>query len=306
MSADTRRILLFGAHGQVGRALRVALSGDGLIALDRSDAELGDAAAVRMRIREHRPDVVINAAAYVAVDRAELEPDLARTINAAAMRVIAEETRARNAMLVYYSTDYVYDGTKTEPYVESDATNPLSVYGRTKLAGEHAAVTCPRHLIFRTSWVVSPHGTNFVKTMLRLATEREELRVVADQRGAPTSAALVADVTARALDAMRDAPAGDPRWGVYHLAAAGETTWNELARYVMAQARERGFTLRATPQTIAAIGSAERQAAARRPANSRLDTTKLRSTFGLKLPEWQRGVDDVLVELSPRATHSRV
>lgn len=292
------RVVLFGATGQVGRELQVALARTELIALDRAAADLRDPAAVRAAVRHHRPTVVINAAAHTAVDQAESEPELAVAVNATAAEAMAIEAKSLDATLVYFSSDYVYDGTKSGPYIEGDVANPLSVYGRTKLAGERATALCPRHVIFRTSWVVSAHGTNFVKTMLRLAAERDTLRVVADQHGVPTSAALIARVTAAVLEAMRNAPADDPRWGIYHVVPAGETNWNELARYVTARAREHGFALRATPQTVTAIRTHEYPSAARRPANSRLDTTKLQSTFHIELPDWRKGVDEVLLEMA--------
>jgi dTDP-4-dehydrorhamnose reductase len=296
--AELGRILLFGANGQVGRALQAALADEELLPLDRSAADLRDPGALADLVRRHRPRVVINAAAYTAVDRAESEPDLAHAVNATAMEAIATEARAVGAMLVYYSSDYVYDGAKSTPYVETDATNPLSVYGRTKLAGERAAAACPRHIVLRTSWVVSAHGTNFLKTMLQLGAEREELRVVADQHGAPATASLLASVTATIVRAMNDTGPEDPRWSVYHVTSSGETTWNELARYVIGRAREVGLQVRATPVSVAAIATTEYPTPAMRPHNSRLDTTKLRTTFGVELPGWRQAIDDVLLELA--------
>lgn len=299
MAHDARPLLVLGANGQVGRELTSALAALGeVIALDRAAADLSNPESLREIIRRAAPRAVVNAAAYTAVDRAESESDLAHRVNAQAPGVLAEEARALGAPIVHFSTDYVYDGTKSGAYVETDATNPLSVYGASKLAGERAvAAANPRHLILRTSWVVSSFGANFIKTMLRLAEERDALRVVADQHGVPTSAALLASVTRQLLAAMQDAADSDPRWGVYHVVPAGETTWNDLARYVIGWARENGVPLRATPVSVAAISTADYPVAARRPANSRLDTTKLRRTFGVELPDWRAGVDDVLRQL---------
>ena len=299
MARDARPLLVLGANGQVGRELTSALAALGeVIALDRAAADLSNPESLREIIRRAAPRAVVNAAAYTAVDSAESESDLAHRVNAQAPGVLAEEARALGAPIVHVSTDYVYDGTKSGAYVETDATNPLSVYGASKLAGERAvAAANPRHLILRTSWVVSSFGANFIKTMLRLAEERDALRVVADQHGVPTSAALLASVTRQLLAAMQDAADSDPRWGVYHVVPAGETTWNDLARYVIGWARENGVPLRATPVSVAAISTADYPVAARRPANSRLDTTKLRRTFGVELPDWRAGVDDVLRQL---------
>ncbi len=294
-----RRILVLGAHGQLGHELPLALSDLGhVIALDRSGADLAAPESLRGVVRQRRPDVIVNAAAYTAVDRAESEPDLAYTVNAVSPGVLAQEAVAVGACLVTYSTDYVFDGRKETAYEESDAPNPLSAYGRTKLAGERAvAEACPRHLILRTSWVVGVHGANFLKTILRLAAERDSLRVVADQHGAPTAAALIADVTVRALQTLLQASERDARWGLYHLAAAGETTWHGYARHVISRARELGMALKAAPDTVAAIPTAEYPTPAKRPANSRLCTARLRAAFSVELPDWTQGVDHVLEQL---------
>jgi len=259
---------------------------------------LGEPEVLRSIVRRYRPNVVINAAAHTAVDRAETEPDIAHTINAVAPGVLAQEARSIGACFVHYSTDYVFDGRQSAPYRETDLTNPLSVYGRSKLAGEVAVSRAGgRHLLFRTSWVVSSHGRNFVKTILGLATTRRDLRVVADQHGAPTTARLVAQVTAHALRSMMDATEIDDRWGVYHLTAAGETTWYELARHVIRRARELGVPLKASPDSVTPVTSAEYPTPAKRPANSRLDTAKLRRVFAVPLPDWKLGVDEVLEQL---------
>jgi dTDP-4-dehydrorhamnose reductase len=297
--ASARRILVLGAHGQVGHELPRALCGLGqVIALDRSGADLAVSESLRAVVRQRRPDVIVNAAAYTAVDRAESEWDLAHTVNAVAPGVLAQEAQAVGACLVHYSTDYVFDGRKETPYEESDLPNPLSAYGRSKLAGERAvAEACARHLILRTSWVVGSHGSNFLKTILRLAMEGDSLRVVADQRGAPTAATLIADVTARTLQALLGTPESDLRWGLYHVAAAGETSWHGYARYVIGRARELGMPLRASPDSVAAIMTADYPTPAKRPANSRLCTARLGRAFALQLPDWRHGVDHVLEQL---------
>lgn len=295
-----QRILVLGVTGQVGHELLRALAGSGCVTgLDRAGADLSVPDSLRAAVRRHRPDVIVNAAAYTAVDRAEREADVAYAINGVAPGILAEEARALGACFVHYSTDYVFDGRKEAPYEEQDTPGPLSTYGRSKLAGERAVVRAGgRYLVLRASWVVGAHGTNFLKTMLRLAADRDSLRVVADQHGAPTSAALIADVTARALQSMANATEGDARWGLYHLAAAGETTWHAYARHVISRARDLGMALRATPDAVAPITTAEYPSPAARPANSRLNTTKLRTTFAVELADWKRGVDRVLEELT--------
>lgn len=296
------RVLVLGAGGQVGREVARALAPLGRVAaLGRGDVDLTDADRLRSAVVGHRPAAVVIAAAYTAVDRAEQEPALAHAVNAVAPGVLAAAATEVGACVVYYSTDYVFDGAGTRPWHEMDPTGPLSVYGRTKRDGERAVAACPRHLTFRTSWVISAQGTNFVRTILRLAAERQTLRVVSDQIGAPTSAAVIAGVTAVVLAAMIDAPASDPRWGTYHLQAAGETSWHELARHVIARASANGAALVCAPDDVLAIGSAEYPAAAVRPLNSRLDTTRLRATFGLSLPAWRDDVNAVVDQLCPRS-----
>ena len=299
----TRKILLFGANGQVGHALAPLLAGLGeVVACTRADVDLSDraalAGAIGALVDRERPAIVVNAAAYTAVDRAESEPDLAETVNAIAPGAMAQAARDAGACLVHFSTDYVFDGEKAGPYVESDPTNPLSVYGATKLRGEQAiAHACARHLILRTSWVFGAHGGNFLKTMLKLAQERDSLRVVADQIGAPTGAALLARSTLTMLGAVVGCLATDPRWGVYHLVAGGETSWHGYARYVIAKARDMGWPIRVADDAIAPISTADYPVAARRPANSRLDTARIRAAFGLEIPDWKAGVDEVLSAL---------
>jgi dTDP-4-dehydrorhamnose reductase len=290
----TTRILLLGSEGNVGWELQRALAPLGeLIACSRTQCDLLDAEALHKTIESARPDVIVNAAAYTAVDKAEQDSTTAEAINASAVRLIAIAARARNALFVHFSTDYVFDGCKTGWYVETDATNPRSEYGRGKRGGEQAiADSGCRHLIFRTSWVFATRGANFAKTMLRLAQERDTLRVIADQWGAPTGAELIADVTAHAI---REVLAGRAAGGLYHLAAAGETNWHGYARFVVEQARLLGATLQVG--TIEAITSDQYPLPAPRPANSRLSTEKLRTAFGVHLPEWQYHVRRMLIEL---------
>jgi len=294
------RILLFGRNGQVGWELQRALAPLGhVIALERRGsggyvADFADPESLALAVRQWQPDAIVNAAAYTAVDRAEGEADLARAINAEAPAVLAREAAARGAWLVHYSTDYVFDGSGDQPRDESAPTGPLSVYGQTKLEGEQAVVASgARHLVFRTSWVYAARGGNFVRTMLRLAGERDRLRVVHDQVGAPTGAELIADVTAHAL---RSALATPSLSGVYHLAADGETSWHGYARHVIEWARDHGHPVRVAPDAIEPIATTEYPTPARRPLNSRLDTTRLRQAFGLTMPPWQAGVDRMLGE----------
>lgn len=294
------KILLLGKDGQVGWELQRALAPVGnVIACNRREADLDALDALRALVRDHSPDVVVNAAAYTAVDKAESEPERARRINTDAVGVLAEEVRRLKGWLVHYSTDYVFDGLKSDAYVESDATAPQSVYGLTKRDGEEAirATGC-RHLIFRTSWVFAARGGNFAKTMLRLAKERDGLKVVSDQIGAPTSAELIADVSALALYRIGfDAAFAARASGTYHLAAGGETSWHGYAQFVLSQALRHGAQLRALPERVQPIPTSAYPLPARRPANSRLDTTKLQTTFGVTLPPWQYHVQRLIAEL---------
>ena len=296
------KILLFGKFGQVGWQLQRALAplGD-VTALGRSDVDLEQPDRLRALIRSAAPDIIVNAAAYTAVDQAETEPERAMNINAGAVDLMAEEMRRADGWLVHYSTDYVFDGAGAAPYLETDAPAPHSVYGRTKLAGERAiAASGCRHLLFRTSWVYSAHGSNFAKTMLRLARERPELKVVNDQTGAPTGAELIADVTALALQRLRfDAALAARASGTYHLTASGAVTWHGYARMLVREAARGGAVLRVTPERVLPISSAQYPVPAARPANSRLDTAKLRATFGLTLPAWEAGVLRLLAQLDP-------
>lgn len=296
------KILLFGKGGQVGWELQRSLAVLGeVVALDFGSVGLcgnfADLAGLAATIRQVAPDVIVNAAAHTAVDKAESEPELARTLNALAPGVLADEAQKLGAWLVHYSTDYVFDGSGNTPWRETDATGPLSVYGQTKLEGEQAVARCTRHLIFRTSWVFAARGGNFAKTMLRLAREREQLSVIADQFGAPTGAELLADVTAHALRSVLSEPESSRLAGLYHLVAAGETSWHGFACHVLERAQARGQTLKAGPANVLAIGTADYPTPAKRPFNSRLDTTRLRTAFGLHLPDWRIGVDRMLDEI---------
>ena len=294
------KILLFGKGGQVGWELQRSLAPLGsLIALDFDSADglCGDftnRAGLAGTVRKVRPDIIVNAAAYTAVDKAESEHELAHRINASAPGVLADEARQLGAWLVHYSTDYVFDGSGTMPWQETDATGPLSVYGETKLDGEHAVARCDKHLIFRTSWVYAARGANFAKTMLRLAKERDQLKVINDQIGAPTGADLLADVTAHAIRTVLSQPR---LAGLYHLTAGGETSWHGYAQFVIEQARQAGLPILVKPEAIEAIPTSAYPTPAQRPLNSRLDTCKLQAAFGLSLPDWRLGVERMLDEV---------
>lgn len=294
------KVLLFGKGGQVGWELQRSLAPLGqLIALDfDSHHHCGDFTNLQglaNTVRNVQPDVIINAAAHTAVDKAESEPELARTINALAPGVLAEAAQRVGATFVHYSTDYVFDGSGTQAWTETDATNPLSVYGKTKLEGEQlVAANCAKHLIFRTSWVYAAKGGNFAKTMLRLAKERDALTVINDQLGAPTGAELLADVTAHAIRSLQLNP---EQAGLYHLVAGGETSWHGYAQFVIDHARQAGVELKTSQQAIAPVPSSAFVTAATRPLNSRLNTSKLQSTFNLTLPTWQQGVARMLTEI---------
>jgi dTDP-4-dehydrorhamnose reductase len=296
------RILLLGKNGQVGQALERALAplaGPGeLLALDRNKGgDLAQLDSLAATVRQLRPQVIVNAAAYTAVDKAESEPDQVRLINALAPEVLAKEAQALGAWLVHYSTDYVFDGSGTRPWLETDAPAPLNVYGQTKLKGERLIQAhCTRHLILRTSWVYAAHGSNFAKTMLKLAQERERLTVIDDQCGAPTGAELLATVTAAVLRQI-DLAGNEVLAGLYHLAASGETTWHAYATHVISQAKALRPDLPWAVQEIAPVPSSAFVTAARRPHNSRLDTRKLQAAFGINLPDWRQGVGEMLAHV---------
>lgn len=294
------KILLFGKSGQVGWELQRSLAPLGeVVAVDFDSKDLcGDftnLAGLTETIRLVKPHIIVNAAAHTAVDKAESEIDLARTINALAPEVIAKEAQKLNAWMVHYSTDYVFDGSGDKAWLETDAAAPLSVYGQTKWEGEQAvAANCAKHLIFRTSWVYAARGANFAKTMLRLAKERDSLSVIDDQIGAPTGADLLADVTALTLQRIQAQPA---LAGLYHLAASGTTSWHGYAALVIEHARAAGIDIKTPKNAINSIATSSYNTPATRPLNSRLDTSKLQNTFGLNLPPWEQGVKRMLTEI---------
>ena len=293
-------ILLFGKGGQVGWELQRSLAVLGHVtALDHDSTDhCGDFAnpeGIAATVRALKPDVIVNAAAHTAVDKAESEPELARLLNATTPGVLAREAAALGAWLVHYSTDYVFDGSGTRPWVETDTPAPLSVYGRTKLEGEQLIQQSgAKHLILRTSWVYAARGGNFAKTMLRLAQERERLTVIDDQWGAPTGAELLADVTAHAIRHLQQRPQDA---GLYHLVAGGEVTWNGYAKFVIEHANKAQSAIKIVAKEVAPVPTSAFPTPAVRPYNSRLDTSKLQATFGLTLPHWQAGVERMLTEI---------
>jgi dTDP-4-dehydrorhamnose reductase len=298
------KILLLGKNGQVGWELQRSLAPLGeVIAMDRSGGEglcgdLADLDGLVATVRKLAPDVIVNAAAYTAVDKAESEEALAALINSEAPGVLAREASALDAWLVHYSTDYVFDSSGEQRWETDAPTGPLSSYGRSKLAGEDAiCASVAKALILRTSWVYAARGHNFVKTMLRLATERDSLNVVADQFGAPTGAELIADVTALIVSQVLRTKDSADMAGTYHLAAAGETSWHGYARYVLQHAELNGVTLKVSPDHLGAIATEAYPLPARRPRNSRLELGKLEHTFQLKMPSWEQGVQRMLDEV---------
>ena len=313
-------ILLLGKNGQVGWELQRSLSTFGHVTgLDRAGGLTADGQALcgdlsnlqglTATVRHLRPDVIVNAAAHTAVDKAESEPELARTLNALAPGVLAQEAAALGAWLVHYSTDYVFNGSGTQPWSEDDVTCPLSVYGQTKLEGEQAiAASGCKHLIFRTSWVYAARGGNFAKTMLKLAKERERLTVINDQFGAPTGADLIADVTAHAIrqvvgqcamaSAEKNCSPSHSLTGTYHLVASGETTWFDYAKHVLSHDGQGSFAPHLAVKELLPVPTSAFVTAAKRPHNSRLNTDKLQTAFGLTLPCWQQGVDRMLAEMA--------
>jgi dTDP-4-dehydrorhamnose reductase len=293
------KILLIGGGGQVGFELQRALAPLGeIVAVDFPACDLSNADSVRHCVFDTAPQIIVNAAAYTAVDKAESEPDLARAVNATAPAIIGEVAQKIGARVIHYSTDYVYDGSGSAPFREDSPTNPLGIYGATKRDGDVAlAASGAAYFIFRTSWVFGAHGANFVKTILRLAAERSTINVVADQVGAPTAAALIADVTAQVIGQLPYRPSIEVPSGIYHLTAGGEASWHSFAGEIVRSALARGRELKLVPEAILPIATSGYPLPARRPANSRLDTSLLRKTFNLQLPHWLAGLEHVLSQL---------
>ncbi|MFW7343326.1 dTDP-4-dehydrorhamnose reductase [Pollutimonas sp. H1-120] len=291
------KILLTGKNGQVGTELQRSLLPFGELAcLGRQEADMQDLAGLRRTVSNHAPDIIVNAAAYTAVDQAEKDEAAAQQVNAHAVALLADYARSTRGLLVHYSSDYVFDGDKADAYIETDAANPLSAYGRSKRAGEAAILDSGCNaLILRTSWVYSAHGANFIKTIFRLAAERDTLSIVADQFGAPTSAELLADVTALAIAAKRQ---GALPSGLYHLAASGQASWHELAVHTVRLLAEKGASLRLAPEQIRPIATEEYPLPAKRPKNSRLHTGKLSAALGLQLPDWRVHLDRAIRQLT--------
>lgn len=293
------RILLLGKDGQLGRELQRSLAPHGQItAWGRAECDLAQTELLYASVMAVKPDVIVNAAAYTAVDKAESEPEVAHAINAVAPAILAQATMDMGCRLIHYSTDYVFNGSGTTPWTEDASTDPLNIYGKTKLAGEQAitASGC-NHLIFRTSWVYAKEGGNFAKTMLRLASERDALSVIDDQMGAPTDAAWLADMTAEIVLRQAQDERGN---GIFHAASTGEVSWHGYASYLIAKARDLGFPIKVSPEAIRAVSSEAFPTPAQRPHNSRLDCSKLTQTFGITPPAWQVGIDKLLHSLHPQ------
>jgi len=295
------KILLLGKNGQLGWELQRSLASLGeVVACGRDKADLANLTALRTLVHKVSPQVIVNAAAYTAVDKAESEQDQALLINSKAVKLLAKEASLLDSWFIHYSTDYVFDGSKEEAYVETDVTAPLGVYGKTKLDGEEAIRTSGcKHLIFRTSWVYAARGNNFIKTILRLAGERDEIKVVSDQLGAPTSAELLADVTACCLYRLHYDTSSSSQWGgTYHLTASGITSWHGFAQFILDEAIQHGAQLSTTSDRVLAIPTSDYPLPAKRPANSQLDTKKICTTFDLRLPSWplhaKRVVDETV------------
>ena len=297
-----QKILLTGVNGQVGHALKTQFPNHEVVALSREQLDLTKPHDIKRVVREIKPNLIINPAAYTAVDKAETEPELAFSINATAAQILAEEAARHGAGIIHFSTDYVYDGTKTGAYVENDAVNPVSVYGKSKLAGEDAirAVGLP-HLILRTSWVYGAYGKNFLKTILRLAAERDSLRIVGDQLGAPTSSACIADAVVKLVHVWQTAQ--ENQSGIIHFTNAGRTSWHgfscEIVNQYNALLAINGWpALKANVENIAAISTTDYPTPAARPANSCLNNAKLKAVFGIELPPWQQGLQQVMQSLT--------
>ena len=291
------KILLTGSNGQVGFELNKKLSALGeVIATDREELDLTNLNAIRTFIDQTRPDIIINPAAYTAVDKAESEPEIAYQINTLAPEVLADKARELDIPLVHFSTDYVFDGLKKEAYIETDKTNPQSVYGKTKNDGEEKIRKHPKHIILRTSWVFGVHGNNFLKTVLRLIQEKDSLNIVGDQWGSPASSSMLSDVTFKIVDAiLKNKNFND--YGTYHVTNDGETNWFDYASLIASEAMKLNIKVTCAPDKIHPILSSEYPTAAKRPFNSRLNTDKLKKTFMLELPHWESEVKRVLKEI---------
>ena len=300
MASAPRRILLLGANGQVGQELRRTLTTLGeVMAYSRHEADLSQPHRLAELVAALRPDVIVNAAAYTAVDKAQAEPELAHTVNCGAVKALAEAAAEHDSWLIHYSTDYVFDGSKGTPYLETDPTAPLNVYGETKRAGEEAiAASGCRHLIFRTSWVYALHGKNFLKTILGKAAQVDSLNIVSDQTGAPTGAALIAAITGLCIyRLLTDRELAGKASGLYHLTAGGVTSWYDYAGFAVAEAAKSGWALKASADRIMPVPASQYPTPATRPMYSVLDCGKLCATFGLVLPSWQAGVASVIADL---------
>ena len=291
------KILVTGKNGQVGYELQRSLAGMGeIVAVDSSQCDLRHEDALRDLVRHTQPNIIINPAAFTAVDLAESQPVEAHLINGLAPAILAQEAQRLDALLIHFSTDYVFDGQKSAPYLEDDPTAPLNVYGASKLAGEKAVRQhSDKHFILRTSWVMGFHGKNFLKTILRLASEREALDIVADQIGAPTSAADLADLVARLVAQAQASP--NAAYGTYHATARGQTNWHEIACHIITRAQAQGIRMRLCADAVRPIRSADYPTPATRPLNSRLDCRKLSDRMGLQMPEWRDGVDSILAQI---------
>lgn len=306
------RILLLGKSGQLGHALSqsqyfVDQEQDHLLALDRADCDLANPESILSAVRDEKPDIIINAAAYTAVDRAEDEPELAHAINGQAPGILAGAAKSTGAVLIHYSTDYVFDGSSPTPYQESDPVGPIGVYGASKLAGERTiADTDCRHVILRTSWVFGAHGQNFAKTMLRLAQERADLSVVGDQWGTPTSVDLLWDVTQRIISRMKVTTGAQvPIHGLYHCTAAGRTNWRDYAAYFLTCCEEAGLSLMLDPRKIAAIPTEAYPTKAKRPKNSLLSCRKLEQALTMTIPDWRLSVRNLAIDLARQVEQSK-
>ncbi len=299
------KLLLLGSNGQVGWELQRSMATLGkLKACDRNTVDFIDLEKLRKLIRDYKPDVIVNAAAYTNVDKAESDEENAFQVNSRAVDLLAQEAKVLDAWLIHYSTDYVFDGEKMSPYMEVDKTNPLSIYGKTKLQGEEAIKNSKcKYLIFRTSWLFGSHGKNFVRSIIKLAKERNELRIVSNQIGAPTSAELVADVTSLCIDRITQNNLSSKEIsGIYNLTSTGKASWYDFAKYVITEAKKSGGVFLTKPENIIAINASEYVLPAKRPENSLLDTQKLCKTFNLQLPVWQIGADRVIKMLYLRET----